>query len=230
MSRKISPRAVDELKRLEGLRLKAYQDGGGVWTIGYGHTKGVKPNDVWTLERAEQALVEDLYAYEAAVDEMCYVHPTQSQFDAMVLLCYNIGVTGFKKSTVLKAHNRGDFVAASRAFGLWVKDNGKIVNGLVARRAFEAALYLEGTPKAPATVTPDPEKPMRKSTINLAGSVGVVTATGAGVQQVLDTLNKVQDSAAQLSAWLAPGLTLAAALLCAYIVYERFQQRKRGSA
>lgn len=229
--RKISPKALDELKRLEGLRLKAYQDTGGVWTIGYGSTKGVKPTDIWTLERAEQALLEDLEGYELAVDEACYVLPTQPQFDAMVLLCYNIGVTGFRRSTVLKAHNRGDFVAASRAFGLWVKDNGKIINGLVARRAFEAAMYLEGVPnKDSALIRPDPEKPMRKSTINLAGSVGVVTATGAGVQQILDTLNKVQDSAAQLSAWLAPGLTLAAALLCAYIVYERFQQRNRGAA
>lgn len=231
MMRKISPKALDELKRLEGLRLKAYQDTGGVWTIGYGSTKGIKPTDVWTLERAEQALLEDLEGHELAVDEACYVLPTQPQFDAMVLLCYNIGITGFRRSTVLKAHNRGDVVAASKAFGLWNKDNGKVIPGLAVRRAFEAAMYLEGSvDKTPVLTRPDPEKPMRKSTINLAGSVGVITATGTGVQQVLDTLGNVKTSANNLSEWIAPGLTLAVALLCAYIVYERFQQRKRGAA
>lgn len=244
MRRRISPEAVAELKRLEGLRLQAYQDTGGVWTIGYGSTKGVKQGDLWTMARAEQALLEDLEGYESAVEEACYLYPSQPQFDAMVLLCYNIGPgwdpsrprprgarPGFRQSTVLKAHNRGDYVAASNAFKLWNKDNGKVVPGLVARRAFESAMYLRGVAGVEASkVRPDPEKPMRKSTINLAGSVGVVTATGTGVQQVLDTLNNVKTSANSLSEWIAPGLTLLVALLCAYIVYERFRQRGRGDA
>jgi lysozyme len=84
---------------------------------------------------------------ERAVERLCTLKPNQNQFDAMVSLVYNIGEGGFAKSSVLKAHNAGDFQGAAKAFLLWnkarVAGELQVVKGLSDRRAREAALYLE---------------------------------------------------------------------------------------
>jgi lysozyme len=193
--------------------------------------------DTMTQAEADARLVEELRPYELAVWQGCTVEPNQNQFDAMVLLCFNIGPGGFKKSTVLKAHNRGDFQAAARAFGLWNKSGGKVYAGLTRRRAEESALYLTPVPDDVSdTITPempqriDPETTMPQSSINRAGLVAGGSAAVATVSEVARTATDVKRSAEGLGDWLVPALLLIVIGAVAYIIWERVNQRKGGWA
>ena len=96
----------ERLKRLEGFRANAYIPvPGDRVTIGYGFTDGVRPGDKMTRAEADARLIEELRPYEMAVWQGCTREPNQNEFDAMVLLCFNIGPAGFRRSTVLRAHN-----------------------------------------------------------------------------------------------------------------------------
>ena len=85
----LSNKGHDLLKYFEGCELEAYQDSVGVWTIGYGHTKGVHEGMVITQEQAEQMLLDELKEYEGYVEDMVEVELTQEQFDALVVWVYN---------------------------------------------------------------------------------------------------------------------------------------------
>ena len=140
---RLSAEGRTRLKRLEGFRAKAYQPvPNDRLTIGYGFTKGVKPGDTITLAEADARLIEELRPYEQAVWDGCTLRPNQNQFDAMVLLCFNIGAGGFARSSALRLHNMGDRAGAAQAFELWNKSSGKVYAGLVRRRAEESDLYL----------------------------------------------------------------------------------------
>ena len=146
---KTSSAGVAFIARHEGLRLRAYPDpatGGEPWTIGYGHTSAAGLPKVYrgttiTKERAREILANDLVKFENAVEKALTVNPTQTQFDAMVSLCFNIGPANFARSSVLKFHNGRQFEKAAGAFALWNKASGKVLAGLTARRAAERALY-----------------------------------------------------------------------------------------
>lgn len=141
----IGSKGLALIKRWEGLKLKAYLCPAKVWTIGYGSTgKHVKPGMVITEPDAEALLRKDLARFEKKVAALA-VKPTQEQFDAMVALAFNIGEEGFAKSSVLRAHNAQDFIRAQQAFGMWNKAGGRVLRGLVNRRADEAALYRAGS-------------------------------------------------------------------------------------
>lgn len=144
MIRKTGSMGINLIKYYEGLRLKAYQDTGGVWTIGYGHTKGVKKGMVITEERAEELLREDLLEAEQAVYQLVPYGLAQHQFDALVSFVFNVGKNAFKKSTLLRLMLIGDILGASQQFGRWVYDNGKKLNGLIERREAERKLFLIG--------------------------------------------------------------------------------------
>lgn len=130
------------IDKWEGLRLEAYQDGGGVWTIGWGHTKTARPGMKITREQAEELFLQDMAVYQTAVNQSVKRPINQNQFDAFCSLCFNIGVSGFKGSTALKRFNEGNNLGAAEAITWWNKDNGKVVQGLVNRRAEEKALFL----------------------------------------------------------------------------------------
>lgn len=227
---KLSTNGLNLLKDFEGFRDKAYIPvPGDVPTIGFGFTEGVSMGDTMTLEEGLARLRLEVVPYERAVEQACELSPNQNQFDAMVLLCYNIGVGGFKRSSVLRAHNAGDPQAASRAFGLWNKSGGKVYAGLTRRRAAEAALYL--TPvrgDAPMPQRVDPETTMAQSPINRAGVVAGGTAAVATVAETARTVADVKYSVASLGDWLVPVLLVVVAALCGYIVWQRFNQRKEG--
>lgn len=232
---KTSLHARQKLQRLEGFSEVAYIPvPGDVPTIGYGFTHGVKMGDTITREEADHRFVIELVKYEMAVERACTNPPNQNQFDAMVLLCFNIGITGFCKSTVLRCHNAGDHQAAARAFGLWNKSGGKVYAGLTRRRAEEAALYLTPVPGDGATLSMpqriDPESSMTASPINRAGVVAGGTATVAAVSETVRTVADVKYSVASLGDWLAPILLLCVVGLCGYMVWQRVQQRKGGWA
>ena len=135
------------IKEFEGLKLKAYKDVAGIWTIGHGHIRTAKEGMEIDLLRAEELLKDDLRATEEGVARaLGDVSTTEHQFAAMVALAYNIGVNAFKGSTVLREHKMGNHAAAAQAFLMWDKAtiNGKLtpVAGLKRRREAEAELYM----------------------------------------------------------------------------------------
>jgi GH24 family phage-related lysozyme (muramidase) len=98
---------------------------------------------VWTQEQADARFVKSLKIREDAVTKAIGTAPTtQNQFDAMVALAYNIGMSAFAGSSVLRFHKLGKYESAADSFKLWNKAKGVILNGLTKRRAAEAALYL----------------------------------------------------------------------------------------
>ncbi|MDM1247376.1 lysozyme [Acinetobacter sp. R933-2] len=139
-----STSGIDLICSFEGLHLNAYDDGVGVWTIGYGTTVingvEVKKGDTCTLEQAKSYMASDLKKFEAAVNKVT-VALSHNQFDALVSLTYNIGIGTFADSTLLKKLNAGDYKGAAAQFGVWVKAGGKQMKGLVNRRAIERKLF-----------------------------------------------------------------------------------------
>ncbi|WP_035357747.1 lysozyme [Acinetobacter calcoaceticus] len=143
----LSVDGVNQICNFEGLKLSAYDDGTGVWTIGYGTTrypngKRVSEGDRCSLEQAKTYMQHDLKIFERAVNSSVKVPLKQNQFDALVSLTYNIGVGAFKHSTLLKKLNSGDYKEAANQFDVWVNAGGKRLQGLVNRRAMEKKLFL----------------------------------------------------------------------------------------
>lgn len=138
---------IDAIKEHEGLRLVAYLDSVGVWTIGYGDTgPDVVKGLTITKEEAEKRLRKRLVEFEGYVNTYVNVPLKQHQFDALVSLVYNIGPTNFKTSTLLKKLNAGDYIGAADQFLVWNKGrvDGKLVviKGLANRRAKERKQFL----------------------------------------------------------------------------------------
>lgn len=235
---KTSPKGLALIQKFEGFRAKAYRDPVGIWTIGYGFIKGVKEGDTITKEQATARLAAELGEYESAVLRATGGDVNQNQFDALVCFAFNVGAAGMARSTVIKAHNRGDHEAAARAFALWNKAGGKVWPGLVRRRAAEAALYLEPMPddvsapeEGPALEMPqavEPERKMSQSTINRASVVAGGTAAAASAVEAINVVTSIKTGLEGLGPWLIPILLLAVAGLCGYIVYERIKQRRGG--
>lgn len=131
------------LKEFEGCRLTAYRDAGGIWTIGYGHTgPDVRRSLTITQQEADALLRYDVQRFERAVDAATRGgRTTENQFSAMVCLAYNIGEGAFRRSTVLKQHQKGNYRLAEAAFMMWVKVGKRTLRGLVRRRNAERKLY-----------------------------------------------------------------------------------------
>ncbi|MBE9032959.1 glycoside hydrolase family protein [filamentous cyanobacterium LEGE 11480] len=131
------------LTTFEGCELEAYDDGVGVWTIGYGHTAGVAPGMRITQAEAEEFLRQDLELFESYVEDLVEVDLSADQFSALVCFCYNTGPgqAGFGGSTLLRLLNSGDFEGAAQQFPRWNKGDGKVMLGLTRRRLAEQALF-----------------------------------------------------------------------------------------
>lgn len=141
----ISKKGIDLIKEFEGCRLEAYQDAVGVWTIGYGHTHAVKAGDIITGEQADSFLREDAQVAEITVDGAVKVPLNQNQFDALVSFTFNLGVKNFVGSTLLEKLNEGDNQGAADEFLKWHNAGGKMLPGLLRRRAAERELFLSVT-------------------------------------------------------------------------------------
>lgn len=137
-----SQTGVDLIKKYEGVRLTAYRDSVGIWTIGYGHTAGVEQGMTITAEKAEWLLKEDLKIYENYVKQYVKVPLNQNEFDALVSFTYNVGPGNLQKSVLLTKLNSGLRAAAADEFPKWVYAGGIKLNGLVKRRAEERELFL----------------------------------------------------------------------------------------
>ena len=146
-SMSVSNKGVDLICEFEGKRLAAYDDGVGVWTIGFGTIKypngvRVKKGDTCTLEQAKDYMRHDLIEFEHTVNSSVKVPLNQNQFDALVSLAYNIGSNAFKSSTLVKKLNTGDYQGAADQFNVWINAGGKRMQGLVNRRDREKLLFL----------------------------------------------------------------------------------------
>ena len=146
-SMSVSNKGVDLICEFEGKQLIAYDDGVGIWTIGFGTIKypngvRVKKGDTCTLEQAKEYMRHDLIEFEYTVNSSVKVPLNQNQFDALVSLAYNIGSSAFKSSTLVKKLNTGDYQGAADQFNVWINAGGKRMQGLVNRRDREKLLFL----------------------------------------------------------------------------------------
>lgn len=143
-----SDRGLDLIKEFEGLETEAYPDPGNKvtgepWTIGYGHTRGVRRGDTCTEEQATDWLREDLQAAEGAVRHLVDVPLTQGQFDALASFVFNCGAGAFGNSTLLRLLNQGLYASAADQFKRWNRGADGPLPGLSRRRAAETALFLD---------------------------------------------------------------------------------------
>ena len=140
---KITNEGINLIKKFEGLRLEAYLCPAGVWTIGYGHTKGVKKGQVITQLEADNLLKEDLSSFEKGVTSLIKSNINQNQFDSLVSFAYNLGLANLKSSTLLKKvnSNSNDRTIVDE-FIKWIYAGGKPLEGLKRRRQAEAYLYF----------------------------------------------------------------------------------------
>ncbi|CAK9889218.1 lysozyme [Pseudomonas fluorescens] len=136
-------RGLGLIKSFEGLRLQSYQDAVGVWTIGYGTTRGIKAGMSITKDQAERMLANDVQRFEAEVERLVKVPLTSNQRDALISFTYNLGAANLESSTLLRLLNRGDYAGAAEQFPRWNKAGGKVLPGLVRRREAERTLFLE---------------------------------------------------------------------------------------
>lgn len=138
-----SQKLIDHIKRSESCVLTAYKDSAGIWTIGYGHTSGVKKGDRITAYQAEQFLKEDLVKFETIANKVKRI-ATQGQYDAVLDFIYNCGPGNFNSSTLKKYIESGRKTwEIQEQFLRWVNAGGKKLGGLVTRRIWEANRFNE---------------------------------------------------------------------------------------
>lgn len=142
---KTSDEGIALIAQFEGFRKRAYVCAGGKWTIGYGHTKGVKEGDEITEAEGLRLLREDVADAEAAVRKWVHAPLRQNQFDALVSFVFNVGAGNFAASSLLREVNfdADDFADIRPRFIAWVYVKKRVVNGLVRRRKAEADMYCQ---------------------------------------------------------------------------------------
>jgi lysozyme len=181
----ISQRGIDFIKEAEGLRLKTYRCSANVLTIGYGsttHNHKITEGMKITKDEAERMLKFDLKVFENAVNAAVEVPLTQSQYDALVSFTYNVGIGALEKSTLLKKLNKKDYDGAATEFAKWNKAGGKVVKGLVTRRAKEASLFVDDSWEADETPNDYQDNIKRNvPTIINTENISAVSALATGV-------------------------------------------------
>lgn len=142
----INAAGLDLIKRFEGLRLKAYKDVRGIWTLGYGHIDGVVEGMECTPEKADEWLKSDVETAERAVGKIIDVALTDNQFSALVSFVFNLGAGALKNGTVPDKIRRSAWQSAAETIKKYNKAriNGVLIEviGLANRRDAEAALFL----------------------------------------------------------------------------------------
>lgn len=143
--RRINKAGLDLIKSFEGLRLKAYKDSVGVWTIGYGHTRTATSGMSISEPEAEALLREDLKDAQGGVDRLVKQQLSDNEYAALVSFVFNLGAGNFSRSTLLKKLNAGDRKGAAEQFLVWNKAGGQVLAGLTRRRKAERDLFLKGS-------------------------------------------------------------------------------------
>jgi lysozyme len=151
-----SKNGVSLTESFEGVRLTAYQDQVGVWTIGYGHTgPGVCAGLTITQDQANELLAQDVATAASNVNRLVTIPLTQDEFDALVDFTFNVGTSNFASSTLLRDLNSSNFADAATQFERWDHAGGLVVAGLLRRRQAETTLFVAGMAPAqdPSTTT-----------------------------------------------------------------------------
>jgi len=138
--RNISEKGINLIKMFEGFRTEPYFDVN-QWAIGYGHRIENKNHNRITSEEAEKYLKGHLEYFEEVLENNVKVKLSSNQYDALVSFIYNVNPVNFKKSTLLKKLNKGDYLGAAEEFKRWNKANGKVLPGLTRRRLAEYKLF-----------------------------------------------------------------------------------------
>lgn len=208
---KISADGINLIKEFEGVRLKSYKCPAGVYTIGVGHTSAagppeVKPGMTITQGQALKILNNDLTQYEDAINNNVKVDLTQNQFDALVSFVFNVGVGAFKKSTLLKKLNAGQYSAVPGELMKWTKGGGQELPGLVRRRRAEAALWRgvsdDGPIKQDARVEPDAPQPSKTMMQSKEGNAALVTGGAAAVSAANDVARQAKETGDSITSLL----------------------------
>lgn len=221
---KLSIKGLDIIKKSEGLRLRAYPDPGSAngypYTIGYGHTKGVKKGDSITKAQAEELLRQDV-AWAVETVNSLGVKLTQNQFDALVSFCFNVGRDGFLKSSVARVVKAGRHDLVPSKLALWIKNDGKVMQGLINRRGMEARLYMSMDNKdiAAAPSAPVPGKPMKKSKtawVAIGQALSALSMIFAYATEIKNNLMLLFEGAPNVNmAWVYGGVILVAVVFSA---------------
>ena len=202
---KLSKGCINLVKEFEGYHKKlpngdctTYYCPANVLTIGYGCTEGIKPGEVWTHAQAIAALKRELAQFESAVNALVDVDLNQNQFDALVSFAYNCGSGALSKSGLLKKVNAGDFDGAAREFGKWTRGGGRVLPGLVRRRAKEMELFL-----TPVDAEPEPTMPQRVEPEPDVASPSP-TPQGGGVlsSMTFAKVNELADQGSRIAGWI----------------------------
>jgi lysozyme len=229
----INQASLEIIKQFEGCKLTAYKCPAGVWTIGYGTTAaaavGIDPREGTTITQggAEKYLKLAIEKFAAAIKPTITQPINENEFGAFVSLAYNIGSGAFKKSSALRHFNAGDKAKAADAILMWNKAGGKVLSGLVRRRAAERALFLtpvgfaaQGAIDDGATAPDVPRDTPMESTTMQAGVLQIASAAGAGVSAV-----SALSGTAQIVALVFCGIVALAAL---WIMRERLRKWAAG--
>lgn len=216
MTRHVNDAALALIQQWEGLRLTAYQDIAGVWTIGYGSTTDVAPGMRITKEQAIDRLREDLRTAERAVADAVKVELNDNQFGALVSFTFNVGAGALRSSTLLRKLNAGDYASVPTELTKWNKArvNGVLTPsvGLSNRRAAEAGLWAKGDFVASASV--EAQAPSAPAPSVDAGMISGVAALATGVAPVVSSLNGIH--------WaVALGIVAGAVFLAAMFLLRR---------
>jgi len=144
----VSERGIKLIKHHEGIRNRPYRCPAGLWTVGVGHLIGDGKslpqswNKLFTKEEIDAILKRDLRRFELGVRKMLPNVPLrQSEFDALVSFCFNLGLGCFQRSTIRQALLRGDKKKAMESLLKYCRAGGKILRGLQTRRLDEKALF-----------------------------------------------------------------------------------------
>lgn len=221
----INQATVDLVKEFEGLRLKAYQDSAGVWTIGYGTTAraglGIDPAKGMEITEAEAEwyLQKGLDKFAEEIRPMFTAPINENEFGAFVSLAYNIGTTAFKRSSALRYFNSGDKATAAKKILLWNKSGGKVLKGLVRRREAERELFLTPVPEDAGVVSTGRTHPAQSRTVQAS-----VVAAGSACGTAATALGGL-DSTAQ---YIILGFAGVIALMAIWIMRERLRHWANG--
>lgn len=247
---KTSHKGLNLIKRNEGLRLKAYYCAAKVLTIGYGHTgPDVYVGQVITETQAENLLKKDLTKFETGVLDVLGASAKnliQEEFDAMVSLAFNIGLAAFGRSSVAKHYKAGRKLSAANSFSMWNKGGGKVLAGLVRRRAEEKALFLsamgygeEGQLESATVPDKSNDKSLIKSREIFAGaSLGLGGVTNLindfSIGDFTTIKESIQDFADDIEMpflkeiYLPEISSILVTIIGLYIIWKRITARKEG--
>jgi lysozyme len=236
---KISANGLNLIKSFEGCekvgadgKVRAYRCPAGRWTIGYGHTKGVRSGMVVTKDEAEDLLREDLETFEQAVRRHISVPLTQNQFDALVSLTFNIGEANLSSSTLKKLLNKGQYNEVPSQIMRWNKARVDGVmqplSGLTRRRSAEAALFSMDAKLASMGGEKMPQKVEQEAVKPLAQSKTMAGTGIAGLSTILNEVSGQLEFLSSYSSMLQTIFIVTALGGIALAAYARYKDHKEG--